>query len=214
MNQRQVMVAVFAFLTAALTVPTWQASNLASSRFSYLLWSAGQSLVSITVLMLVLTLVYGGFRKASSAFVVCGLIAIVFGLSLRAAAPILFEHAAPALTSAGSGTWLNTTIREHVSPASGFSISNSVLAAKVKLPDGNVEEALTSNRYDRDGVNVELYRDRAGVLWIGGPHEDTAAQGGGTIFLLGLLGALAGLGAKSQRIRGCTDRLFDRWLSD
>jgi hypothetical protein len=202
-----------AILSVFLGWPTWQASGLAASRGPYLIWSAGQSIVATTLIVGVLALVWGRFRQVSTAFFVCGLIALAFGLSLRVSAPVMFEQSAPGLTSAGSGTWVSTTIREQVSTSRGLVISQSALAARVQQQDGTVVEALTSNRYDRTGSTVELLRDRDGVLWVGGEAGDFAILSGSITALFGLIAMAIGLSAKISSVRVYVRRMFESWLS-
>ena len=201
-------------LAGFLAVPTWEASELATSRSGYLVWALSSSLVATALLVCVSLMVWGRFRRISTAVLVIGAVTVLFGIGLRFSAPVMLERAAPELQQAGTATWVDTAIQDRISAGRGYQTSRSALAATVRLEDGTEVKALSFSRRDERGSSVELHRDLAGTYWVGDPTEEAATTDGVVYVFLGSLLVCVALISRIGPVRRFVLREFDRRLGE
>ena len=172
--------------------PYWNASALATSRSTYLIWSLSSSFVVLFVLSGVSIILWSFFQNIRTTMLVIGIITLILGASLYFSAPNILAKLAPGLQQKGTASWLKTPIHE-MGPTlrpdeSGPDIYyNRAIAVKLQLENRIIVQALNFTFVENSGFLVEVYRDNGGAYWVGDPTKDNTRKSGVLYILIGSL---------------------------
>ena len=172
--------------------PYWNASALATSRSTYLIWSLSSSFVVLFVISGVSIILWSFFKNIRTIMLIIGIITLILGTLLYFSAPNILVKLAPGLQQKGTASWLKTPIHEMTpllrpkSPGPD-KYYNRAIAATLQLEDRITVQALNFTFVENSGFLVEVYRDNGGTYWVGDPTKDNTRKSGVLYTLIGSL---------------------------